>query len=57
MDQESFDTLLILKDIKKQDTIMHEEIPAITLRYLASGMDLENLVYVCYYPSNIGKIA
>ena len=54
MDPESFDILLNLVRpmIEKQDTNMREAIPAsqrlsITLRYLASGMDLEDLKFVC----------
>ncbi|KAJ8945524.1 hypothetical protein NQ317_004606 [Molorchus minor] len=55
MDQESFDNLLDLvrQDIEKKDTKMHEAIPAsqrlsVTLRYLASGMDLEDLKFTCH---------
>lgn len=54
MDQESFDYLLDLvrPDIEKKDTKMREAIPAsqrlsITLRYLSSGMDLEDLKFTC----------
>lgn len=54
MDQESFDYLLELVQpkIEKKDTNMREAIPAsqrlfITLRYLASGMDLEDLKFTC----------
>lgn len=54
MDENSFDTLLTLirPDIEKQDTVMRPAIPAsqrlsITLRYLASGMDLEDLKFTC----------
>nr|XP_042911387.1 uncharacterized protein LOC122272161 [Parasteatoda tepidariorum] len=54
MDQESFDHLLDLlrPDIEKKDTKMREAIPAsqrlsITLRYLSSGMDLEDLKFTC----------
>ncbi|KAJ8938939.1 hypothetical protein NQ318_014556 [Aromia moschata] len=54
MDQESFDYLLELvrPDIEKKDTNMREAISAsqilsITLRYLASGMDLEDLKFTC----------
>ncbi|XP_060861645.1 uncharacterized protein LOC132938681 [Metopolophium dirhodum] len=52
MDQEGFETLLELvrPKIEKQDTII--AIPAsqrlsVTLRYLASGMDLEDLKFMC----------
>ncbi|XP_074027870.1 uncharacterized protein [Leptinotarsa decemlineata] len=54
MDGESFDYLLELvrSDIEKKDTNMREAIPAsqrlsITLRYLASGADLEDLKFTC----------
>lgn len=54
MDGESFDNLLELvrPDIEKKDTNMREAIPAsqrlsITLRYLASGTDLEDLKFTC----------
>ncbi|XP_031334657.1 uncharacterized protein LOC116164601 [Photinus pyralis] len=54
MDGESFDYLLELvrPDIEKKDTNMREAIPAsqrlsITLRYLASGADLEDLKFTC----------
>ena len=54
MDPESFDILLNLVRpmIEKQDTNMREAIPtsqrlSITLRYLASGMDLEDLKFLC----------
>ncbi|KAJ8936864.1 hypothetical protein NQ318_009527 [Aromia moschata] len=54
MDQESFDYLLelVLPDIEKKDTNMREAISAsqrlsITLRYLASGIDLEDLKFTC----------
>ncbi|KAJ8946735.1 hypothetical protein NQ318_002565 [Aromia moschata] len=54
MDQEDFDYLLELvhPDIEKKDTNMREAISAsqrlsITLRYLESGMDLEDLKLTC----------
>lgn len=54
MDQESFNYLLDLvrPDIEKKDTKMREAIPAsqrlsVTLRYLSSGMDLEDLKFTC----------
>ena len=54
MDEEGFQTLLELvrPDIQKKDTVMREAIPAsqrlsITLRYLASGMDLEDMKFMC----------
>ncbi|KAJ8944913.1 hypothetical protein NQ318_012722 [Aromia moschata] len=54
MDQESFDYLLELvrPDIEKKDTNMREAISAsqrlsITLRYLSSGIDLEDLKFTC----------
>lgn len=54
MNQESFDCLLELvrPKIGKKDTNMRQAIPAtqrlsITLRYLASGMDLEDLKFMC----------
>ncbi|KAJ8956450.1 hypothetical protein NQ318_010764 [Aromia moschata] len=54
MDQESFDYLLELvrPDIEMKDTNMREAISAsqrlsITLRYLASGIDLEDLKFTC----------
>ncbi|KAJ8949929.1 hypothetical protein NQ318_007637 [Aromia moschata] len=52
MDQESIDYLLELvrPDIEKKETNMRKAIPAlseITLRYLASGIDLEDLKFTC----------
>ncbi|KAJ8963132.1 hypothetical protein NQ318_018597 [Aromia moschata] len=56
MDQESFDYLLELvrPDIEKKDTNMREAISAIqrfsiTLRYLACGIDLEDLKFTCAF--------
>lgn len=54
MDETAYDKLLelIRPKIEKQDTMMRKAIPAsqrlsITLRYLASGMDLEDLKFTC----------
>lgn len=54
MDNDSFETLLelIRPNIEKQDTNMRQAIPAsqrlsITLRYLVTGMDLEDLKFMC----------
>ncbi|KAJ8959578.1 hypothetical protein NQ314_006227 [Rhamnusium bicolor] len=54
MNEAAFDNLLelIRPKIVKQDTVMRKAIPAsqrlsITLRYLASGMDLEDLKFTC----------
>ena len=54
MDEAAFDNLLelIKPKIEKQDTVMRKAIPAsqrlsITLRYVASGMDLEDLKFTC----------
>ncbi|XP_069362106.1 uncharacterized protein [Maniola hyperantus] len=53
MDTDSFKTLLelIRPNIEKHDTNMRQAIPAsqrlITLRYLVTGMDLEDLKFMC----------
>ncbi|CAF4865572.1 unnamed protein product [Pieris macdunnoughi] len=54
MDNDYFETLLelIRPNIEKQDTNMRQAIPAsqrlsITLRYLVTGMDLEDLKFMC----------
>lgn len=54
MDNEAFETLLemVRPNIEKQDSNMRQAIPAsqrlsVTLRFLATGMDLEDLKFTC----------
>lgn len=54
MDENTYEHLLnlIKSRIEKQDTVMRQAIPAnqrlsVTLRYLVSGMDLDDLKFTC----------